>query len=158
MTASLQNTVVLAPWGFEIPGKHNRPGTVRPQTPAKCNSSGTMRTTPQSWKTQQFWTPNPLKIQQFWFHTRAESLENTADRNRWKNIAGLVPHRNPWKIHQFWFHSRPKSLETHIVERDQNPWNTTQSLGLSLHLSTRLVHWMWAQGWHLASWLNGEFF
>ena len=46
-------------------------------------------------------------------------------------------------------------METHVGERNPNPWNTTQSLVLSLHLSTRFLHCMWAQGWHLVSWLRG---
>ena len=40
---------------------------------------------------------------------------------------------------------------------NQNIWNTIQGLGLLMHLSSRLMHWMGGggQGWHLASWLKG---
>ena len=110
---------------------------------------------PKSLENTAVLVPQPTKIP-----GKYSSFVSTADRNLWKiHQSGLVPRQNPWKVQQFWFHSRPKSLETHIEKRNQNPWNTTQSLGLSLHLSTRLLHWMWAQGWHLASWLKrGNYF
>ena len=103
MTTSLQNTVVLAPGGLEISGKHSSPGTVRPQTPAKYNSSGTMRTKILE---NTVLDPNPLKIQQFWFHSRSKSLENTAV---------LVPQQTETLGRYSRFGSTPKSLENTAV-------------------------------------------
>ena len=106
-------------------------------------------------KIQQVWfqeDQNPWIIQQFWFHCRPKSLENKAVwfHSRPKpleNTVVLVPQKSKAPENTVDLVLRgPKCLETHGGQRNQNPWNTTESLGLLLHLSTGLWHSMWARG------------